>query len=153
MRLVAVPFALLEVAIERGNYPPGDERWAWTVTAVLAAGAVAFFLAGRGGAALRLPALAFDTLVVSAYVLVYSFELGTPVRELLFLPVVEAGLRFGARGGLLAPLACVPALALFEWRQAGRLDLYPFDAGHVLGPFGLLVLVGLVVGTLADRTR
>jgi len=151
VRLVAVPFALLEVAIEHGNYPPDDERWAWLVTAVLGAGAIGFLLAERCGLQLRLPALGFDTAVVSAYVLVYSFELGTPVRELLVLPVIEAGLRYGARGGVLLPLACVPALVLFEWRQAVRLDLYPFDAGHVAGPFGLLVLVGLVVGALADR--
>jgi hypothetical protein len=141
------------VAVERGNYPPGDERWAWILTAVLAVAAVAFLTVESRGGHLRLAGLVFDIAVVSAYVVLYSFELGTPVRLLLVLPVIEAGLRFGVVGGLLAPIACVPALAVFEWRQATRLDLYPFDAGHVIGPTGLLVFVGLVVGALEGRGR
>src|SRR5215211_3226639 len=63
VRLVAVPFALLEVAIEHGNYPPGYERWAWATTAVLAGAAILSIFAGG-----RLLPLVVDTLVVSAYV-------------------------------------------------------------------------------------
>lgn len=99
---------------------------------------------------LALLALLFDTGIVGGYVLVYSFELGTLVRELLLLPVVEAALRYGARGGLLWPPATVPALVLFERLHTERHDL-PFDPGHVLGPFGIELLVGLVVGRLVDR--
>lgn len=146
MRLVAVPFALLEVLVERGNYPAGYERWAWVTTGIFAAGALVFLRLRS----LALLALVFDTGIVSGYVLVYSFELGTPVRELLLLPVVEAALRYGARGGLLWPLATLPALALFERLHTERHD-FPFDPGHILGPFGIEVLVGLVVGLLADR--
>jgi hypothetical protein len=153
VRLLAVPVVIAEVAVEHGNYPPGDERWAWALTAVLGAGAIGFIAAQRRTAHLRVAGLVFDLVVVSTYVILYSFELGTPVRLLLVLPVIEAGLCYGVVGGLLGPLACVPALAVFEWRQAVRLDLYPFDAGHVIGPFGLLVFVGLVVGTLAGRGR
>ena len=144
-RLAAVPFAFLEVAVERGNYPAGHEAWAWALAAVFAAGALVFA---------RLPGLAlapllFDLLVASGFVLLYAFELGTPVRQLLLLPVLEAGLRFGVRGGAAAAVAVVPALALFEWRQAVRLDLYPFDPGHVLGPFGIALLVGIAFGLAA----
>lgn len=148
MRLIAVPFALLEVLIERGNYPPGYERWAWLTTGVFAAGALVLFRYRS----LALPALLFDTAVASAYVLVYSFELGTPVRQLLLLPVLEAALRHGLRGGLLWPLAAVPALGLFEWLHGDRHDL-PFDPGHVLGPLGIAVLLGLAVGLLVERLR
>ena len=148
VRLAAVPFALLEVLIERGNYPPGYERWAWLTTGVFAAGALALFRFRS----LALPALLFDTAVASAYVLVYSFELGTPVRQLLLLPVLEAALRYGVRGGLLWPLAVVPALALFEWLHGDRHNL-PFDPGHVLGPVGIAVLLGLAVGLLVERLR
>lgn len=149
VRVAAVPFVLLEVAIERGNYPPGDERWAWALAATFATGA-GLFLRVR---ARRLPALAFDWAVVSGWVALYSFEPGTPVRQLLVLPVVEAALRYGVRGSLLFPLASLPALAFFEHRQAERLDLHPFDTGHVLGPAGLQLLVGLVIGGLVDRLR
>ncbi|MGH3035230.1 MAG: hypothetical protein ACRDON_11860 [Gaiellaceae bacterium] len=149
VRAAAVPFVVLEVAIESGSYPPGDEGWAWTLVAVFAAGAALFLRLP----AWRAPALAFDWALVSAWVALYSFEPGTPVRQLLVLPVLEAGLRYGVRGGVLFPLASLPALAFFEWRQAERLDLHPFDAGHVVGPAGIQLLVGLVVGALAARVQ
>ena len=72
------------------------------------------------------------------------------MRELLFLPVIEAALCFGVRGGLLLPLASVPALAFFESEASDELGV-GFDPGHVLGPIGLQVFVGLVVGLLATR--
>jgi hypothetical protein len=146
VRLVVVPFVFVEVAIERGNYPAGYERWAWTTSAVFAVGALVFFFT-RG----RLVAAAFDTAIVSAFVCIYSFEPNSPVRELLFLPVLEAGVLLGARGGVLWPLLSVPPLWFFE-RQASDELGEPYDVGHVLGPVGLQVLVGLVVGALADRT-
>jgi hypothetical protein len=149
VRLAAVPFVFLEVAVERGNYPRGQERYAWALAVAFALGA-ALFLRLR---ARRLPALAFDWAVVSAWVALYSFEPGTPVRGLLVLPVVEAALRYGVRGGLLFPLATLPALAFFEWRQAVRLDLHAFDAGHIVGPAALSLLVGLAVGGLVERLR
>jgi hypothetical protein len=142
-RLIAVPFAFAEVAIEAGNYPPGRERWAWTTAGVFAVGALALFVARHA-----LAGVLFDALVVSAFVCIYSFEPSSPVRELLFLPVVEAGLCFGVRGGLLLPLASVPALAFFESETSDELGV-AFDPGHVLAPVGLQVAVGLVVGLLA----
>ena len=123
-RLIAVPFAFAEVAIESGNYPPGYERWAWTTAAVFAVGAVALFFAPH-----PLAGILFDAAIVSAFVCIYSFEPSSPVRELLFLPVVEAGLFYGVRGGLLLPLVSAPSLAFFEVevvrRARGRLRLGP----------------------------
>jgi hypothetical protein len=148
VRLVVVPFALAEVLIERGNYPAGYERYAWLATGVFALGAV-MLLSIRA----RLPGLVLDAAVVSAYVCIYSFEPSSPVRQLMFLPVVEAGLLYGARVAMLVPLASVPALWFFEWKASERLDV-PYDVGHVLGPVGLQLLVGLVVGRLArDGSR
>lgn len=146
-RIVAVPFVLLEVAIESGNYPPGDEPLAWALASVFAVGAALLFRFRDRGAL----GLAFDWTVVSAFVLLYSFEAGTPVRQLLILPVVEAALRYGIVLGALLPLASLPALAFFEWRQAVRLDLHPFDTGHIVGPVGIQVVVGLLVGGLVSR--
>jgi hypothetical protein len=152
VRLVAVPFVFLEVAIERGNYPPGYERWAWAVAAVFAAGAVVLFAAHRRGTDVPHPAYVFDVAIVSAYVVIYSFEPGSPVRQLLFLPVVEAALRWGRLGGVVAPVASAPALAVFEWKVSDRLGV-PYDPGHVIFPVGLQLLVGLIVGALAERAR
>jgi hypothetical protein len=148
-RAAAVPFVFLEVAVESGNYPPGDEALAWALASAFAVGA-ALLLRYRDRAA---PGLAFDWAAVSAFVALYSFEAGTPVRQLLLLPVVEAALRFGVRGGALMPLASLPVLAFFEWRQAVPLDLHPFDPGHVVGPVGIQLLVGLAVGALVRRLR
>jgi hypothetical protein len=148
IRLVAVPFVFFEVAIEHGNYPAGDERWAWALAVVFALGAGLFFVLRPGG----LAALAFDVAIVSAFVVLYGFEPSSPVRQILFLPVIEAALRYGRLGGAVTPVASVPALTLFERRASDALDV-PFDPGHVIFPVGLQLLVGLVVGTLAQRAR
>jgi hypothetical protein len=152
IRVVIAPFALLEVAIERGNYPPGHETWAWATAGVFVVGAVAFFLTDRrrgdGGAA-AVAALVLDTAVVSAFVVIYGFEPGSPVRQLLVLVVVEAALRYGKRGAVWA-VTSAPALAAFEWRVSDRLEL-PYDPGHVVFPIGIQLLIGLIVGSLAVR--
>ena len=155
VRLAAVPFVAFEIAVERGNYPRGHEPWAWAVGAVFALGAACLFWLWRRGVAgggLGLAALAFDGAVVSAWVVVYSFEPASPVRQLLFLPVIEAALRYGRLGGALAPLASALPLAVFESRAADRLGA-PYDPGHVVFPIALQLLVGLVVGALASRRR
>jgi hypothetical protein len=117
---------------------------------VFSFGALVLFRAGRQW---DFAALVFDTAVVSLFVVLYGFELGTPVRELLVLPVLEAALRYGVRGGLAWPLTTAPALAVFEWRQAERLDYYAFDVGHILGPIGIELLAGLLTGALRNRVK
>jgi hypothetical protein len=154
IRVAAAPFALLEVVIERGNYPSGHEAWAWSLGLVFSTGATALLAAHRRRVAEQLLpglALVFDTAIVSGYVVLYGFEPNSPVRQLLILVVVEAALRYGRRGGLWA-LASTPALALFEWRASDRLDV-PYDPGHVVFPIGLQLLAGLIVGALAERTQ
>lgn len=151
VRLIAAPFTILEVLIERGNYPPGYERWAWLVTGVFVVGAVLLFVMARTGRGLAASAgLGFDLVLLSSYVAVYSFEAGTPVRQILFLVVVEAGILYGRVGGAVTPFATAPALAFFEWKQSEELSA-PYDPGHVLGPVGLALLIGLLVGTLSER--
>jgi hypothetical protein len=150
VRLVAVPFVFMEVAIERGNYPAGYERWAWAVASILAVGASLLFVARAQDGRVGVAAYLFDLAVVSAYVVIYSFEPSSPVRELLFLPVIEAALLWGRPGGVLAPFASAPALAVFEWKVSDRLGV-PYDVGHVVFPVGLQLLLGLIVGALAER--
>jgi uncharacterized integral membrane protein len=148
-RLLVVPFAFAEVAVER--YPAGDEPWAWAAAGALALGAVVLLgLSRRGGVSrLGLVALSFDIALVSCWVVLYGYEPGSPVRQLLFLPVVEAALRYGMLGAIVAPPTSIPALALFEWRQAERVGV-DYDVGHAVFPVGLQLVVGLVVGTLVE---
>jgi K+-sensing histidine kinase KdpD len=160
IRLFAVPFAALEVGVMTTDYPPDYEEIAWGITAVFAVGAVLLWILSRRDRPLAaqrrlgVTSLVFDTAIVAAFfVLYYSFEIGTPIRLLLFLPIVEAAVRFGLVGGIVLPLALVPALAAGEWVRADRLEDYEFSPDGITFPFGVMLMVGLVVGWLARRLR
>ena len=158
VRLLAVPFAIVEVVFSSG-FPPGYERLAWITTGILAAGAVAFWLLTRSDFSfgtqklVGFAALAFDTAVVAAFVVIYfAFEPDTPVRQIMILPVVEGAVRFGIVGGVVLPFALAPFLA---WGEALRADRYgrDFSADAVTLPLAVGILTGLIVGSLAGRLR
>jgi len=160
VRVLAVPFAVVEIGVMTPDYPAGYEPIAWVLTGALAAGAGVLWLTARRDLALRgqrllgLGALAFDTAIVAAYVvLYYSYEVNTPIRLLLFLPVAEAAVRFGVLGGVLLPLLLVPAAVLGEWLRADRVEPNEFNADAVTFPLGVQVLMGMLVGWLATRLR
>ena len=156
VRLIAVPWALLEVGLLDFS-SSGYEIAAWAVTGFLAAGALLFFWAGRRSLPARyqpgfvLSGLAFDTAVIWAYALVFTFETGAPtVRALLFFPVLEAALRYGLRGGLLLPVAQIPMLVAIEWWRSDHFDPSEFRLESVTVPFGLQLAVGAIVGWLVN---
>jgi K+-sensing histidine kinase KdpD len=156
VRVGAVPFAVFQVAISHG-YPSGYERAAWTITAVLAAGAAFFFvlakveLSERDAARLNVVAMLFDAAVVGAYVLVYSFQTGTPIRQLLFLPIVEAAVRFGIAGSVIVALATAPVLVVFEWLRQRRVAPRSYHVDYVTFQVGVEVITALIVGWLVHR--
>jgi signal transduction histidine kinase len=153
VRLLAVPFAVLQVSLTKG-YPSGYERIAWLLTGALAFAAVAFFAAERDTRTYRLVAMAFDFTIIATFTVLYGFEFGTPTRQLLFLAIVVGAVRFGMRGGIIVALAAVPIAALFEqqrdhWFHVGyRIEYVTFQAGA-----GLLMalLVGWVVTRLDEE--
>lgn len=159
VRLLAVPWAITEVALISHDYPPGYKLWAWVATAALAAGALAFFvlarrkLRERARAAVGFAALGFDTAIIYAYVFIYVFEPGTPTLGLLYLAVIEAALRYGLVGGIALPFVTFPLLALTEWWRADQFAPPDFDARYISLPFGIQVLMGLIVGWLVGRLR
>src|SRR5205814_8455299 len=79
VRLIAVPFAIFQVAATVG-VPHGWQAAGWIITAVLGVGAFAFGLvvrhplSDRGAFAVSVSGQVFDTAVVSAFVIAYSFE-------------------------------------------------------------------------------
>jgi len=157
VRLIAVPWAVAEVAL-LSSYPSGGyEPAAWAVTAFFVAGALAFFWVGRRGVPERFkPAvcfagLVFDTAVISAYALVYTFEPGTPIRQLLFFPVVEAALRYGLLGALVMPFAQIPVLVASEWWRSEHFAPPAFTLDHITFPLGLQVVMGAIIGWLSNR--
>jgi signal transduction histidine kinase len=156
IRLGGVPFAIFQVSIGSG-YPAGYQRWAWVTTALFAAGALLLFWLSRQewqrAAQIRLGvvALTFDFAVVSAYVLIYSFEQGSPVREVMFLPLVEAALRYGIVGALALAAGSAPVLAVFEWLRERRMEPRSYHVDYVTLQVGIEVLMGLIVGWLVLR--
>jgi signal transduction histidine kinase len=155
VRLGGVLFAVLQVVLST-RYPPGYERDAWIVTVLFAIGSVIVFVLSRRDMprprqlTLALTALAFDTAVLSAYLLVYNFESGSPIRQVLYLAVTEAAVRFGIVGPLLLTVATVPVLIEFERLRANRFN-ESFRADFVTFQAGSQVIVGLIVGWLVLR--
>ena len=156
IRLAAVPFAIVQVAIA-SSYPPDYRLRAWITTAVLAVGAIVLFWLSRrdwGRAAQRrlgLAALTFDFVIVSVYVLIYSFERESPVRQIMFLPLVEAALRYGILGALVLAAASAPVLAVFEWLRERHSMAGGYRLDYVTLQLGIEVLMGLIVGWLVLR--
>jgi len=63
IRLLAIPFAFVEVGVLSHGYPPGHERWAWIATcALVAGGAGIWLLATRDLSPRRQTLLAFGAL-------------------------------------------------------------------------------------------
>jgi signal transduction histidine kinase len=161
VRLGAVPFAVVEVGLLTNDYPRGYESWAWAATVTLAVAAVLFFLLSRRREFERAPrrigllALLLDGAVITAFAIVYQFEIGSPVRQLFYVLLVEAAVRYGIRGGALTPLALVPILSLVEWWREAKFNTVPhgFQVDHVVFSWGLLTVTGLIVGWLVDRLR
>src|SRR5581483_6033263 len=144
VRLLAIPFAVLQVSLTQ-DYPASDKAIAWALTAVLAIGAVALYIAVQRGLA-----MAFDFGIITAFTILFAFEPGTPTRQLLLFAIVVGAARFGLRGGLLIAVAVVPVSAWFEQRRSHffhvryRTDFVTFQAG-------IGVLLALLVGWLYAR--
>jgi signal transduction histidine kinase len=156
IRVGGVFFAVFQIGVIGERAPPGHIEAAWATTGVLAVGAVVFWFLARRELSERtfkrvgLFALAHDTAIVSSYVLIYAFEPGTPIRQLLFVPIVEAALRYGLRGGIALPVVVAPVYFFFELRAeeyTGR----PFDVNNITFGVGVTLITGLIVGWLVNR--
>jgi GAF domain-containing protein/phospho-acceptor domain-containing protein len=155
VRIGAVPFAVFQVATS-ARYPAHYELFAWVTTAVFAAGALVFFgLAHlrRSQLPLALASVVFDTAVISTYILVYSYEQSTPVRQLIFLPIAEGALLYGIRGSVALALATAPVIAVFEWLRARRTIPHSYQVNFVTFQIGVGLIMGLIIGWLVLRLR
>ena len=156
VRLVIVPLALIQLLNERGDFPPGYETAAWItlgVHTIVAALFVPLAFATRARSqAVAVLGLAFDTLLSTALVLVYSFATGQPLRTLLFLVVLEAALLFRVAGGLAVALAGIPILALAEIWRSREFD-FEIQPESVVLRVAIGVVLGLVVGRLVAMER
>jgi len=151
LRLVAVPLAF--VLVSGARYPPGYATWAWVTTGAFAAGSVALFLYARTDAARARPvgqsvvAQIFDTAVLSGYTVVFSYEAGTPVQQILYIDLAAACIRFEVLGGLLLAAASAPIVAVFERVRVHH--LHGVYSWRLVGlQTGFETLMALIVGWL-----
>ena len=155
LRLIAYPAIVAIVAV--ADFPPGRwELWAWVTTALFGIGALAFFRLARSDLGARHPfeqslaAQVFDTLVVIGYVMVFAFERGLPVQQILYIDLAAACVRFAIPGGLVLAAISAPILAVFEKLRAHYLNAV-FSWKLVAFQTGLEVLMALIVGWLVSQ--
>ena len=152
VRLGAVPFAALQVGLTTG-YPSHYEAAAWSLTAVLAAGAAVLYLVVRTRGVTRgleISAMLFDFAIVSSFTVLFAFEPGTPTRQLLFLAIVAGAARFGLSGGIAVAFATVPVAAWFEERRSHYFH-FAYRVDYVTFQVGAGLLMALLVGWLVMR--
>ncbi len=157
VRVLVVPLAVTRVAV--ADFPEGYESWARLACGVLAAGALVLFAltwreqSTRSLRRIAEVAIAFDTAMVFAFIFLFAYVEGQPTWTLFYLPIVEAALRFGLRGGIATAIVTAPLLAAAEWFRADRFDPggYHFDAVALRAGLGLLI--GAVTGHLVDLLK
>jgi signal transduction histidine kinase len=154
VRVAAFPFVLAGVAV--AATPGSYGMWAWVTTALLGIGTAAFFVLARSGLAERHPlaqsvaAQLFDTAAVTAYVLVFSYERGLPVQQILYLCLAAACVRFEIVGGLAFAVVSVPILAIFERLRTDHLHT-GFSWQLVGLQTAIEALMAVIVGWLVRR--
>jgi signal transduction histidine kinase len=153
VRLLAVPFAALQVATTSGYPGTTQEVLAWMFVAALAAGGVALFALVHDDEDRRFVAvaMAFDFVIISAFTLLYAFEIGTPTRQLLLVIPILGAIRFGMTGGIALALAITPVAGGFEELRSGHYLHVPYRVDFVTFELGLALIIALLVGWLVNR--
>jgi signal transduction histidine kinase len=157
VRLLAVPIALLQVATS--DFPPGYRPWGFAICAVLAAGAGLLVwlerrpLSPAARNRLAAAAIGLDTLVVTAFLFLYSYVSGQPTWALYYVPTFEAALRFGLVAAVLTAVVTAPLLAAAEVWRAEHFAPDDFRAGPVGVRVAFALVLGGFVGQLADALR
>jgi signal transduction histidine kinase len=158
VRLGGVVFAVLEVGVFTQSFPPGYLDAAWALTGVFAVGTLVLLWLSRfdRAAVLRIlgfVAVAFDTAVVCAYAVVFSYEYGNQTRFALIFVVIESALRWGLAGGVALPALLVPYFWFVEWWRVHHFGQFGpgFLIDRISFPSGVMLLSGLIVGWLVRR--
>jgi signal transduction histidine kinase len=158
VRVGGVLFAALEIGVFTNTFPKGYEDAAWALTGAFAFGTAILFLLAQLERddllpAVGLAALLFDTAVIAAYGVIFSYEYGNQTRWALIFVVVEAALRYGLVGGIVLPLALIPDWWFVEWWRVRHFSPPGprFIWDRVTFPSGVLLLSGLIVGWLVRQ--
>jgi signal transduction histidine kinase len=153
VRVGGAAFALVEVAFFSPGPPPDYRPAQWSLTGAFMAGALVLWALARIAppswlGPLGFAALLFDTAVVCAYGLVYTYEYGNQTRWALVLLIVEAALRYALLGAVVMALALIPYVWFNEWFRAHEFGPPGLMTNRVTFPAGVLMLLALIVGWL-----
>jgi signal transduction histidine kinase len=158
VRLAGVVFAVLEVGVFTIRFPPAYLDAAWSLTGAFALGTLLLLWLSHSERPTWLPALGFasvvfDTAVITAYGVVFSYEYGNQTRFALIFVVIESALRWGLVGGVALPVLLIPYFWFVEWWRIHHFGSSGpgFLSDRVSFPSGLLLLSGLIVGWLVRR--
>jgi signal transduction histidine kinase len=156
VRLLMVGVAFLVVVTS--EFPPAFRVWAWTALGAFAAVAVLFALSvrmrpsRRHRAILRVAGIVADGAVALAFMFVYAYQPAQPLRSIYLLPVIEAAMRFGVRGGLVASLVVMPFVVGQELLHSAYVNADPSWQGMAVRSM-LGVLAGVAIGELRDELQ
>lgn len=156
LRWATVVFALVQVLTYYIPHPPGFLELSLAVTGLLALGNAAVALAvprvtgQRAAAAVSLASLLLDSVVVLAFVGVYTFDPETAVWALVYLLPLEAAVRYGLRGALLTMAAVT---VVYTIREALGTVVYgnEFLLQSISFRMGIGFIVAAVAGGMASR--
>ncbi|MDQ4009085.1 MAG: ATP-binding protein [Actinomycetota bacterium] len=158
VRAVGLAFAL--PALVTTPFWPNDlvQGLAWVLLGILMVGTVAIWLLSQrvherlARSRLTFWALAFDTAVVSGFVLIFSFEIPNVTWALLIALPFDGALRYGWRG---AALVAVVAEAVFVVHSHLRevLSGVAVNASAHFFVFSLLAMVAGITGVLVEVWR
>jgi signal transduction histidine kinase len=158
VRGVGVVFAV-PALLTTPHWPgPLVQGLAWTALVVLAAGTLVIWLLARrplgrtGRARLTRGALLFDIALVSAFVLVFSYEVPDVTWALLIALPFDGALRYGWRG---AAVVAVVSELVFVAHSLLRtvVDGVPVTASAHFFVVSLLAMVGGITGVLVEVWR
>jgi signal transduction histidine kinase len=158
VRLGGVVFAVLEVGVFTKGFPPGYLDAAWALTGAFVVGTLVLLWLSQSErpallSALGFAAVAFDTAVICAYAVIFSYEYGNQTRFALVFVVIEAALRWGLAGGVVLPVLLIPYFWFVEWWRVRHFSPPGpgFLSDRISFPSGVLLLSGLIVGWLVRR--
>ena len=155
-RALGAVFAALQLSVyHRLPWPPALQEIGFALTGVLVVGNLAAWLANRRANTLRralvlaITSFAFDMVMASAFVWLFTFDELSPVWAVLYVLPLEGALRFRLRGALVAWAVMT---VLFVARETWGSERYGYQLlWHSISfRMGIGLLIALVAGLMAE---